>query len=129
MSQVKSVQPTDNKIPCIICDKIISMEYYLDSNLSLIAQTPFDRGVECRSPGNYGSQVHDLSGVLHFVICDECIIRNSHKMLLLDENDQMISARDHYDGWFKRLNLDLQDNYYKDIAPYFKPKIDTNRVE
>jgi hypothetical protein len=64
-----------------MCEKEIDLEFYPDSTMDRIATGAFNRGVECRTMGNYGSQVHDMDGWIHFVICDICLVKHSSKML------------------------------------------------
>lgn len=122
---MKKANPNNNKIPCLICEKQIEILFFPGSTLSDIAKGAFDRAVECSSPGNFGSQVFDLDGMLHFVICDRCIIANSHKMLLKqDRSIPMQNAREYYEEWWSRLREESpypagEDPYFEGIKDYF----------
>lgn len=76
--------PDDYSIPCLVCDKILSPAF--DAKMSDIAKVSFIDGVECRTFGGYGSTVHDSNGALFFALCDECLIKKSHKMILIEKN-------------------------------------------
>lgn len=75
---------------CFGCDKPIFPEFLgddtepEDKEHRLIFQT--SSGISMSDCGNYGSQVHDSMGEewLHFVICDDCIIRKADKIVEYD---------------------------------------------
>lgn len=139
---MKRAEVDGKEIPCLMCEKDVSIGNP-DSTLADIEKSNFDYGVECRTYGNYGSQVWDMSGVIYFVICDGCLIKHSDKMLLKKRlpqtaeemssimqgggnpkprYDPVRNARDHYDEWFKWIDekYDDGDSYYDDVSPYFK---------
>lgn len=100
------VQPNEQSIPCISCEKIVRMEFYPDSTLESIMHGAINGGVHCSSAGNYGSTIHDMNGKIHFVMCDECLFRNSYKMLIVGHSAppnnaicDMENLRDHIDTW------------------------------
>lgn len=123
---MRKVQPTDKSAPCIICEKEVKMEWFLNADLNDISSGAFDRGVHCLTSGNYGSQVHDADGYIHFLICDGCMIRHSNKMLWQrDRNSPVKSARDHHDEWYEAVSRRaLNEPYPIDpvISSYFKPQ-------
>jgi hypothetical protein len=117
----------DKTFPCLICEKSVAVEFD-EYTAKDIATAPFDRGVECRTSGNYGSQVLDMDGTVYFILCDRCLIRNSHKMLKLSKYGKfagiLTNARDVYDEWFQSIkdSHEIGDSYMKDIGPYFEEK-------
>jgi len=142
---MKRAKVDAKKIPCLMCEKDIAIDDMGDTDTTLadIEKSNFDRGVECRTYGNYGSQVWDMSGAIFFVICDGCLVKHSAKMLVKKrcpqtEEEQVAvfrgegnpkpryepvrNARDYYDEWFKYIDesYDEGDSYYDDVSPYFK---------
>lgn len=130
------VQNTDKTMPCIICEKQLDQEGSKheeehkwvrehEEGRFWIANTW--QGVAIRTSGNYGSQVLDMHTVF-FYICDECIIRNSHKMLHYGENsegrDDIKNAREYYEAWVAALEENqvenVVDTYYETIRKYFE---------
>jgi len=142
------VELTDRTVPCLICEKPVELERYEGHEPTAvdIVKSNFDqgahcRGVRCRTGGNYGCQVIDMDGWLHFVICDGCIVRHSAKMLYeayravtdaegkLVENDEpehpgewgrmvfkhewlpVVNARDHFEEWFRGLKEKRDGNF------------------
>lgn len=122
--------------PCLLCEKPVEISDGPDGQRRAadIARSNLDRGTDFHaklftSHGSYGCQVLDMSGRIHFVLCDGCIIRHSPKMVYVpyeavrDENGQLVenelgpeggevfkhewrpamNARDHYDAWWKSL--------------------------
>jgi len=132
----KRVENTDETLPCLLCEKPLQKE---DGNgnrpwLELVDVGGEQRvnmanpwqGVSVSTSGNYGSQVLDMHSVF-FYMCDECIIRNSHKMLhygeRYDKGEGIQNAREYYEQWFKSLinnrNGNVGDSYMKSVSPYF----------
>lgn len=115
--------PTDHAIQCLVCDKDIKLVFYPDSDLTSFSSAAFDGGVSCSTSGNYGSQVLDGDAYAHFVVCDSCWIKKSHKMLISTTKKQWHNARDFYEDWLSRLSENPQTedlkNYLKAITPYF----------
>jgi len=143
---MKRAELDSKTIPCLLCERDVQMGTgHPDASLADIEKASFDLGVECRTYGNYGSQVWDMDGILFFVLCDECVIRHSHKMIVKERDHSQTkeefaailegktpepkykpvrNARDHYDEWFAWLNEKYQDgdSYYDSVSPYFKAK-------
>lgn len=131
---MRKVQPSDQSIPCLICEEEVDVCFHPDTNLTKIAITPFSRGVHCATHGNYGSQVHDMHGVLHFVICDRCVIRHSNKMLFTpngrpprDHDPDLKNAQEMFINWWESLEAEVSEeerqrsnSYYNDVRPYFE---------
>ena len=138
---MKRAEIVNKSIPCLMCEKDVPMGHP-NTTLADIKKSNFDQGVECRTYGNYGSQVWDMSGIIYFVICDGCLVKHSSKMLVEERDDSrsaeefaavlegknpepqykpIRNARDHYDEWFKWLDEKYQDgdSYYDDVSPYF----------
>ena len=144
---------TANEMPCLLCEKLVSFGDYEKEHGATLAEIIaccFDQGAHCRhgwSSGNYGCQVLDSGGTMHFVICDGCLIRHSPKMLFQSrepvvgpdgkyefvdfhdggsdvkyENGPLENARDHYEKWHERLKTKYwpNDTYMKDVAPHFE---------
>jgi hypothetical protein len=137
----------DNKsIPCLMCERDVQMGYP-QTSLVDIEKANFDQGVECRTYGNYGSQVWDMGGAIFFVICDGCLIKHSAKMLVKERDhtamnkkfDEVLegknpetvyktlrNARDYYDEWYKWLDeknkKEGEDDYYRSVSPYREPE-------
>ena len=143
---MKRAELDSKTIPCLLCEQDVQMEQP-DTSLADIEKSNFDQGVECRTHGNYGSQVWDTSGVIYFVICDGCLVKHSAKMLVKESDysspaedfaiamrgenpapkyKPIRNARDHYDEWFKWLNEKYEkgDSYYDDVSPYFEKELD-----
>lgn len=148
------VRLEDRSLPCLLCEKSVELETIPgeEPTAAAIVQSNFDRGAHSKhgwTYGNYGCQVIDMSGVLHFVICDGCIIRHSGKMLYVPslpvkdvegryvweatpgggghvkhEDGPIEVARDHYEKWFewlkKKYASEPDDEYMKDVAPHFE---------
>lgn len=121
---MRKVQPSDKSAPCVICEKEVKLEWFLNADLNDISSGAFDRGVHCLTSGNYGSQVHDVDGYIHFLICDGCLIRHSNKMVWQERYDsKIISARDHHDEWYEAVSQRaLEEDYPVDpvITSYFQ---------
>ncbi len=139
---MKRAELDSNTIPCLLCERDVQMGHP-NTSLTDIEKSNFDQGVECRTHGNYGSQVWDMDGTIFFVICDGCLVKHSAKMLVKErdhsetnkefgevlkgKNPKPIykpvrNARDYYDEWFKWLDEKYNDgdSYYDDVSPYFK---------
>lgn len=138
---MKRAELNSKSIPCLMCEQDVHMGHP-NTSLEDIEKSNFDQGVECRTYGNYGSQVWDMTGTIFFVICDGCLVKHSSKMLVKEREPQnaedfasvmkgvnpparhkpVRNARDYYDEWFKWLNekYDDGDSYYDDVSPYFK---------
>lgn len=135
------VQPTDTTMPCLMCEKQLTKasEGWTDSpewtyiaelhsgEKYLGVESPW-QGVHISTQGNYGSQVIDGDGTLHFYICDGCIIKHSHKMLYVEcrskDKLQTENGREMFEGWLKAIqekpnHQDPEDSYLKSIRPYF----------
>ena len=120
---MKRAETDNNSIPCLLCEKDVQMRAP-ETSLADIERASFDYGVECRTYGNYGSQVWDMSGTIFFVICDGCLIQHSAKMLVKEQEPQnakdfatlmkgenpiprykpIRNAKDYYDEWHKWLD-------------------------
>lgn len=139
----RRIQPTDETIPCLLCEKPISKEGFAPDqpwvelrngeNRPPVSMTNPWQGVSVSTSGNYGSQVIDMHSVF-FYICDGCIIRHSHKMFhygdRYDKGEGIQNARDHFELWLKTLKENRakemqeggpqeEDTYMQAIAPYF----------
>jgi hypothetical protein len=152
---MKRAETTNKTIPCLMCENDVHMEVSPNtSSLADIEQSNFDRGVECRTYGNYGSQVWDMSGTIFFVICDGCLIKHSNKMLVKERERQTAedhaaimkgvnpparykpvrNARDYYDDWYAWLDEkykeeeNKEDSYYRSVSPYFEKSSDFHHV-
>ena len=142
---MKRAELDSKSIPCLMCEKDVQVGYPKTS-LADIEKSNFDQGVECRTHGNYGSQVWDMSGTIFFVICDGCLVKHSAKMLVKERLPQTAedhavimggknpepryssvrNARDYYDEWYKWLdeNHKKGDTYYDDVSPH---RLETNQ--
>jgi len=145
-AEKKKVQPTDETIPCLLCEKPIPKERQsevvwveLQENVEAtdpLSTTPTPprvsmtnpwQGVSVSTSGNYGSQVIDMHSV-YFYICDGCIIGNSHKMFhygsRYDTGEGIQNARDYFESWLKKLKESphhpSEDDYLQTIEPYFE---------
>lgn len=145
------VAVTDVSMPCLTCEQPVMLgQHERDEGKTVadIVASNFDFGVHCSTGGNYGSQVLDMDGMLHFVLCDRCVIRHSAKMLheprtlrppfsphLMVEGlkpDPLENARDHYEKWLTQLwrpaedefaddgSRAVNDDYLKTISEHFK---------
>lgn len=129
--------PDSNVMPCVICGKEFGIASPCDSALNRqIERYGYDYSVVCHTPGNWGSQVHDDSGCLSFIICDGCIIKNSAKMLYrsyYDENGEKIqtteetrlnqqNAREYFEEWYSRIleRGAVGDSYCSRVGAYLE---------
>lgn len=126
----KKVQNTDPTFPCLLCEKDIhpeggevtidgsQHEWILHPNHRALPH----RAVAVHTYGNYGSQVLDDTFPLYFYICDSCVVRNSHKMLQMDDG-KVKNAREVFDTWFTELhqtNGDGElDSFLESVKGYF----------
>jgi len=111
-----------NRIPCLICEKLIRTGSP-DDQIIEIEHLNFDQGVECRTHGNYGSQMWDNSGAIYFVLCDACLVKHSHKMVVdCKYEDSPMNGRDYYDKWHRGLKerRPPTDSYRQIVDPYFE---------
>lgn len=126
---VNKVALDDTSIPCLKCDK--KVDIYHNMTAAELPSASLNKGIEVRTFGNYGSQVHDMSGTLHFVLCDECVIRTSHKMVhsppdLYPKAAQ--NGRDYFEEWREDIIRRPDGHQYNlDVLPYFREKV--NRGE
>lgn len=127
---MKRADPEKNFVPCLLCEQDIQM-ICPRHTLKDIEEASFDRGVECRTYGNYGSQVWDTYGTIFFAICDGCLVKHSHKLLLKEpdkpdnlDKPEIKNAQDYYLEWFKWLSecgaYKVGDRYFDDVSPYFR---------
>jgi len=118
--------PDGKAMPCLLSEKSVEIMWCTNHTNQDIEKTSYDRGVECSTRGNFGSQVHDESGVLSFLICDHCVIRKSHLMIMRDfyGSNEIINARDYFEHWKNgMLNVEKDeelDSYLSRILPYFE---------
>lgn len=119
--------PNQSMMPCIFCEKECEVNQYPHNKNADIEKTGYDRAIVVHTYGNYGSQIVD-GGLLSFVICDECFVKHSSKMLARDEKringtltQIQVNARDYFIDWFNQIlkHADEKNSYVKKIAPYF----------
>ena len=124
---MKKADPNSRSLPCVFCEKDCMLNEGMGKSNQDIEKQGYNKSVVIHTQGNYGSQIIDLGGILSFIICDECIIKHSPKMLYR-ETIRQENASEYFLNWFNSLTNDttLSSNscgwpwsYIKDVAPYF----------
>lgn len=119
-----------NTLPCIICGDERGPNTYnmFNSTNREVFQNSFDRAIIIHTPGNFGSQVHDMSGYLTFIICDKCVIKKSEYMLHSNhdksdkDNFNLRNAREYFEEWrdFIRDSDNIGKSYRETVLSYFE---------
>lgn len=130
----------DTYATCLICEREIEecgdfsetewisrISRATDSRSDVLMKNPW-QAVSMSTSGNYGSQVLDGDSV-YFYICDECLIRQSHKMFYTPHQGKdfnIVNASEHFEKWFEEIinspvhNSPNDSDYLKQIRKYFK---------
>lgn len=128
----------DKFMSCLVCGSHVETD-----GGTLRQNVNWHKGAEFRSHGNFGSQVHDMDGVLIAVVCDGCIIRRRDRMVHVarpasrapefpDHTSKqrprglhrgVTTAREHYDSWIAGFSGedDSSDEYLRTVRDYFFP--------
>lgn len=129
-------------MPCLVCQKPVETA----DGEALRENANWNKAVECRSYGNWGSQIHDMGGCLIFVVCDACVIARRGSMIHVDRvadggpdypddthkrrprtHHGVTTGREHFESWFKAFGPVTsetlkEDEYLRTINGYFKGK-------
>jgi hypothetical protein len=65
-----------------------------------------------------------MEGMIHFVLCDGCLVRNSHKMIQFDANGEARNARERFMEWYQGVKREwehpLEESYGVAVSRYFE---------
>lgn len=109
---------------CLVCDKKIEL---YDDAIARTINSPPHQGVSFTTRGNWGSQIWDMSPMVHAVICDKCFVEKSHRMLMEETESgkiKVIKVSKRLSSWFDWLTKDKgdkpSDSYYDTVFSYFE---------
>lgn len=134
LEQTEEYANIDNKFPCLICGtqlETASMSSdYVNADVVVALNYGVYNGLTFSTSGNFGSRILDMGGLIHFVICDTCMLQRRHRLLGRSDTNvrercttdtykqvaaKYVNGVEFFQKWIDWLKSKFNTSYYEEV--------------